>query len=200
MPRTFTGTLRHPRLVVAAALSVLLHALVLVAFREHVPARWGVTESRRALPIEATLRPDRSRESREESARPEVERSTEKEATRKLPRKRAAVAAEPRATPSEPADASAQGKAPPDSGRENSANPTIDLEAARRIAREADRSRERSLSELPPLERPQTESQRLGRAVAKAARPDCLTAHAGKGLFAVIFLIKDSIADTGCKW
>jgi hypothetical protein len=54
---------------------------------------------------------------------------------------------------------------------------------------------------LPALASPGPESETpLGRAIAKAERPDCRTAHAGAGLLAVLFLIKDGFSDDGCKW
>ena len=36
--------------------------------------------------------------------------------------------------------------------------------------------------------------------VQRAVRPDCRVAPAGKGLFAVPFLLRDAMADDGCKW
>ena len=185
------------RLAQGLILSVLLHALVLLAFRDYLPVRGNVSESRRTLRLEATLRPDRSSETRTDDARRLVERSRESHTTRRLAPRPAPDSAAPLPAPADPV--AAQSQAPPGSD-ENSASRPIDLEAAGRIAGEADRSREHSLSDLPPLEPLPTERRRLGRAVAQAARPDCLDAHAGKGLFAALFLIRDTITDHGCKW
>jgi hypothetical protein len=40
----------------------------------------------------------------------------------------------------------------------------------------------------------------LGRSIEKAARADCRVDHAGMGLLAVFFLVKDAITDRGCRW
>ena len=41
---------------------------------------------------------------------------------------------------------------------------------------------------------------KLGKAIQKAAQPDCRDAYAAMGLLAVPFLLKDTITDTGCRW
>jgi hypothetical protein len=38
------------------------------------------------------------------------------------------------------------------------------------------------------------------RAIAKAAKPDCLQAYAGLGLLAIIPLIRDAATNSGCTW
>jgi hypothetical protein len=80
--------------------------------------------------------------------------------------------------------------------------PRLDLDATRRLAREINRepvpaSRGRALIMTSPP--PETES-RLGRAIAKAAQPDCRDAFAGLGLLALPILIAEAITDTGCRW
>ena len=49
----------------------------------------------------------------------------------------------------------------------------------------------------PPTPEPET---KLGRAIQKAAQPDCRDAYAGLGLLAVPVLIADAITDKGCRW
>lgn len=84
------------------------------------------------------------------------------------------------------------------------ASPVIDLEAARRIARESGRTGTgRSGTGLPALAVPKPEAETpLGQAIGKAARPDCRSAYAGAdlGLLAIPLLVKDTVTDRGCKW
>ncbi|HUG22581.1 hypothetical protein [Piscinibacter sp.] len=42
--------------------------------------------------------------------------------------------------------------------------------------------------------------QALSSGVRQAARADCRSAHADKGLFAPLFLLHDAATDKGCKW
>ena len=56
---------------------------------------------------------------------------------------------------------------------------------------------------LVPLDLSPPEPERktkLGRAIEKAAQPDCRDAYAALGLLALPFLIKDTLTDTGCRW
>ncbi len=53
------------------------------------------------------------------------------------------------------------------------------------------------LNLAPPAPEPET---KLGRAIQKAAQPDCREAYAGLGLLAVPVLIADAITDKGCRW
>jgi len=182
-------TVDTKNLVAGVVLSMLLHALFLIAFQERAPADLSVSEARRPSSIKLTLRPS---DARKDDGQTEAKPATRAHATKKLARERAA--------PAVPAPA-VQEETPSDPGDEKPAQPVIDLEAARKIAIETDRMRERSLSELPAVDSPALAPRaRLSRDLAKAVRPDCLTAHAGKGLFAVVFLLKDAITDDGCKW
>ncbi len=52
---------------------------------------------------------------------------------------------------------------------------------------------------LPVLPKP-PETDKLGKDIEKAGRPDCRTAHAGSGLLAVVPLAIDAVRGTGCKW
>jgi hypothetical protein len=177
-------TVHTKNLVAGVVLSMLLHALFLIALRGRAPADLSVSDATRPSPIELTLRPS---DTRKDEGQTKAKPTPRTHATKKLARKPPAPAVQEE-PPSEPS-------------HEKPAQPVIDLEAARRIAIETDRARERSLSESPAVDSPAlTPSARLSRDIAKAVRPDCATAHAGKGLFAVIFLLKDAITDDGCKW
>jgi len=84
---------------------------------------------------------------------------------------------------------------------ENSPSSPIDIETAYAVARQSSKSSRGMGSQSANPEPPALESETpLGRSIAKSARPDCRTAHAGLGLFAIPFLIADTITDRGCKW
>ncbi len=78
----------------------------------------------------------------------------------------------------------------------------IDLDAAREIARRSGRiTYGRTgiipLKLFPPPPEPES---KLGRAIQKAAQPDCRDAYASMGLLAIPFLLKDAVTDSGCRW
>ena len=77
--------------------------------------------------------------------------------------------------------------------------PRLNLDAAKKAGPEIGRSDGRKgIFNLNP---PPTETEsKLGRAIQKAAQPDCRDAYAAWGLLAVPFLLKDTITDTGCRW
>lgn len=84
---------------------------------------------------------------------------------------------------------------------ENSRASPIDMESAYAIARQYSKSSrgpggQPANSDPPILER----ETPLGRSIARSARQDCRTAHAGLGLFAIPMLIADTISDGGCRW
>lgn len=89
---------------------------------------------------------------------------------------------------------------PADSGSA-SAPPSIDLEAAREIARQTVRSQPaptaRTEQDGTDSAEPETV---LGRKIQRAAHPDCRTSYAGAGLLAIPLLLKDAVSDGGCKW
>jgi len=79
--------------------------------------------------------------------------------------------------------------------------PRIDLEAARRRAREitSESSGSRGIVSLvppPPAER----KSKLAEDMEKAAKPDCRTAYAGLGLLAIPALVGSAIGNGGCNW
>ncbi|MBB5018103.1 pyruvate/2-oxoglutarate dehydrogenase complex dihydrolipoamide acyltransferase (E2) component [Chitinivorax tropicus] len=76
----------------------------------------------------------------------------------------------------------------------------IDLEAAKRIAREAGQEGSKS---APPayLAKPAPERETaLGKGINQSERADCREAYAGLGLLAVPLLLKDAATGGGCKW
>jgi len=172
--------------VACVLLSVLLHALALVAYQGQTSIGPRVFEGRHAPPVEVTLRPYmRSLPAEEfspaENTRPGVERSRLSGSS------------------SNPADAAAQAKTRPDSTSDQSA-PHVDMEGVRGMVREIERAREKRAGP-PALEKSGLEYDTpLGRSIAKAARPDCRTAYAGAGLLAIPVLVWDAFTDGGCRW
>lgn len=99
-------------------------------------------------------------------------------------------------------------------GHHSSPSPSIDIDAAREMARALGResagepTARRGRQDMPALER----ETALGSAIAKAARPDCRTAQFNKseigrdftftatGLFVIPYLVKGALTDGGCKW
>lgn len=85
--------------------------------------------------------------------------------------------------------------------RKESPSHSIDIEAAYAIARQSGRSSrnpgEQAATPAPPTLENQTA---LGRDIGRSTRPDCRTAHANLGLFAIPFLIADTLSERGCKW
>lgn len=51
-----------------------------------------------------------------------------------------------------------------------------------------------------PLGSKKVAAEELSESVRKAAREDCRTAHAGKGLLALPYLAWETATDKGCKW
>jgi hypothetical protein len=79
---------------------------------------------------------------------------------------------------------------------------SLDLDAARRSARESggERSGPRTLLPFPTAPKPVPKSD-MAKIFDKALkRPDCKDAYAEMGLAAVIPLVRDAIKQEGCKW
>lgn len=93
---------------------------------------------------------------------------------------------------------------PPDTaenGRSERPARHIDVETAYQIARQSarvDAGFRNPRAAQPRLD--EAGNTPLGIAVATSSRPDCRSAYAGAGLFAIPFLLKDAIGDKGCKW
>ena len=76
----------------------------------------------------------------------------------------------------------------------------IDLEAARKRAREIASEATSTRGILPALPPPPEKKSKESIALEKAIKPDCRTAYAGMGLLAVPALVASSIGDGGCRW
>ena len=78
----------------------------------------------------------------------------------------------------------------------------LDIDATRALARNLHRAPAATRPGRPldlSVPKPDAEST-LGRAIGKAAQPDCRVAYAGLGLLGVPFLLFDTLTDTGCRW
>ena len=80
--------------------------------------------------------------------------------------------------------------------------PRIDLDATRRRAREiaSERPGSSAVLNLVPPPPPEAKKFDLGKAIAKAAKPDCRNAYAELGLLAIPPLVASSVGDGGCRW
>ena len=78
--------------------------------------------------------------------------------------------------------------------------PRLDLDAARRRAREitSEGSGRRGL--VPVVPPPAERRNKLAEDIDKAAKPDCRNAYQGMGLLAAIPLIAGAITDSPCRW
>ncbi len=81
------------------------------------------------------------------------------------------------------------------------AAPRIDLDAARKRAREIanEGSGSRAILPFPMPPKPERKSKEAI-AIEKAFKPDCRTAYANLGLAAIVPLLWDSIGEGKCKW
>ena|SRR5882672_8022607 len=185
LAQTTVTEIHRDRLFVACVLlSVLLHAFALVAYQGQTSIGLRVFESRHVPPIEVTLRPSvRSFRTEEispaENTRPGVEGSPLSGSS------------------SNPADAAAQARTRPDGDQ---SAPRIDTEAVRGMVREIERAREKRAGPPASAKSGLDYDTPMGRAIAKAARPDCRTAYAGAGLLAIPVLVWDAFTDAGCRW
>lgn len=77
----------------------------------------------------------------------------------------------------------------------------IDMEEARRIAREYSR---KTVDPRFDADAGAAIAQEAGtlssEAIAKAARPDCKSEYAGYGFLAIPLLLRDAVTNSGCKW
>jgi hypothetical protein len=88
------------------------------------------------------------------------------------------------ATPSEPGSA-----------------PRIDLEAARKRAREMAREGSGQRALLPfPMPPKEERKSKEAIAIEKALKPDCRTAYADMGLLAVAPLVLNAFGEGNCRW
>lgn len=189
------------RFALAVCASVLLHWIVLDAYDPRAPIPFGLLAPASWRALDATLRLPASileapAEDRAERARPPTRPalrgqtpagSVSAEGAPGADAARSAIPAAPESVDKDAAAATA---------------PRIDIDAAHRLARQLARaeSTHRAAQPNPPLPRPGTRETKLSQAIAASVRPDCRTAYAGAGLFAIPALIVDAVTDRGCKW
>lgn len=166
-------------------LSLLLHAALLLAYRNSVPANVLLAENRPASALRLSFRaPLAAKLQAQAVTRTASRRTPDAIASSAAPRRLLTL---PAATPATGSD---------------DASPHLDLDAVRNMARESGRSAyPRPAPAANALATPAGENDTpLARAIGKAARPDCRTAHADAGLLALAYLAKDALLDKGCKW
>jgi hypothetical protein len=186
---------RPERLLVGIILSMVLHAALLLAWRQGTRAPPAETEQARAISIWL----------RQPAPPPKTERAPDVE---KPSRPDAARAARPKrrtppdviAMPERPRDEAAAPDAFTVAPAEPEA-PHFDADAARRMARELANEPDpakagTAVAQLPP--KPLASETRAARAIAKAKRRDCKDGIPG-GLLAPLYLMMDK-KDSGCKW
>lgn len=164
-------------------LALLLHIALLLAMRNAGPDHAAIAEPASRLTMVMIAPPAPA------AARLPERKLSATQAPRSRPaRKDAPLPAKPQAITPAPVP----GTAPP---------ARIDVDAAVRAAGRMPLEDERPVSQLKQRQaaRP-TADEALGRDIARSVRTDCRTAHAGKGLFAPLFLAADAISDRGCKW
>lgn len=85
---------------------------------------------------------------------------------------------------------------------ELASSPAVDIDAARRIARQMARAQGGDPAQQPLRQAPSAIEREtpLGQAISRSVRSDCRNAYAGAGLFALPLLIRDAVTDRGCKW
>lgn len=204
---TYPNGPRRSGLVAGLAVSILLHAVLLALWRvpEAPPMppearRWAEPLTVRILPPPPPVPAARVEPPEPPAAKPE-----------KAPRQRPAARAErdrpERQEPDSAADTAIAVPAPsaePAPAPAESA-PKFDPDAARAAARAMANdldvpSQNWAAEKLKKArEREETENERLGRNIARSARPDCKTAYAGAGLLAPLLMLMDK-KDSGCKW
>jgi len=179
------------RVAIAFGVSTFLHGLVLLLFLDHgvrfadLPAHLSLTVMLPMKPLAPVTPDDRQTSQSAKTTSHQLlapDRFAQQQADTST-----ASASEPSSQASHESEGTAQQH--------------IDIDAAYRIARQAARSPRKApasvqIETAAPLE----QETLLSRSISKAARPDCRTAYAGGGLFALPFLIASAIADRGCKW
>lgn len=186
---------RRYRLLAGLALSLALHAALLFAYRHHLTRAPLADNTLDARPITVWLRPPPP--SLEEPA--PVARSIEPTRraaaapAKKRPRARAQAALPDRSPGHEAAPGILKEEPQP--------APRLDLEAARRLARDMaddpDPTRAgTAVGQIPP--KPYATETRLARAIAGAKRRDCKDGLPG-GLLGPLIILMDK-KDSGCKW
>jgi len=196
------GSSGNRRFVAAVCASLLLHALLLASYDWRAGAESGFPESLSSWRLDVRLRLPPSRPLEEDQ--PELD----EDQTGHGPPLPARAVREPYdATGSSASSASkAEHSAPAAASNEKAtvpeSPPPIDIDDVRRFARRmaAAESRHPTLQARVQVQMNGERETPLGQAIAKAVRPDCRSAYAGAGLFAIPLLIKDAMTNSGCRW
>ena len=197
-PQLALGRQRRPRLIAGLALSLLVHAVALLAWHPHQPAQ-RPADAPASISIAVWLRappvPKAApvRVSAPSAAKPKPSTAARSKSRRAPPDLIALPAPSP-AAPARPDAFTVEAPSAPSA-------PRFDLEAARKTARalanEPDPARAgTAVAQLPP--RPLETETRAARAISRASRRDCKDGIPG-GLLAPLILMFDK-KDSGCKW
>ena len=195
---------RESRLAAGLAVSLALHAALLLAWRQGASAPQPAAAARTS--IAAWLRPPPAAPSppppqKAAPARP----STTRPALTAGPTRRVApdIIALPLPAPAVPAapDAFTVEPAPAPAPSESPSAPRFDADAARKLARQLANAPDptragTALAQLPP--KPLATETRAARAIGQAKRRDCKDGIPG-GLLAPLLLLMDK-KDSGCQW
>jgi hypothetical protein len=186
---------------------MLLHAS-LVLWVQRDPIVTSVARARNLFAFDATMRHPSEKEAKLATRANRANDATTRPPTQKL---RAPPDANQRKSPGPGAAAlvdrpslvqgaaQSNGDGPPPVSAEPGSR--IDLEKARRIAREYSHKTVDPRFDAAAGAANLLEPDRPGaKTLAKADRPDCRNEYAGWGLLAIPLLIRDTVANSGCKW
>ena len=182
----FYGRKRRLHSVIGSGVALLLHLLLLIAIdRAGTTQRAAPAPEARLTMVMIAAPPPRPATVQHAPAMP-VRKA--RPAVPKHAAPQAITAAPAPATTTAPAQPPTAPQAP------------IDVDAVVKSAGRLQLDDARPVAQLKKQERRMTTDDKLGRDIDKAARSDCRTAHAGKGLFAPLFLAHDALTERGCKW
>lgn len=200
------GVRRHTsnrRFATATCASLLLHVLFLTAYDQRKSADdgalWTATWSH---DLSVTLRfPPSSRVVSDQDMLEKKQTKVDARPSKKDPTKQIDGGNESASIPSQIIAPISSSRAS-DNAIVFDSTPTVDVEGARHIARQMARAQGQNLAQQLPRRIPSGIEREtpLGQAIARSSRSDCRTAYAGAGLFAIPFLIRDAVTDSGCKW
>ncbi|MCC6070405.1 hypothetical protein ACFSQU_11280 [Massilia sp. GCM10020059] len=194
---------RPYRLAAGLAVSLALHAVLLVVWRQHQAGGPAPDEEAASRTIAVWLRPPPPPEQKPEpgpQATPSRAKSVEKTppVARSKPARSSELMAIPDPSPGEAGPADVFSVEP---SKEPAGGKRFDRDAALRVARDMADDPDpakagTAVGQVPP--RPYATETKLARAIAGAKRPDCKDGIPG-GLLAPLILLMDK-KDSGCKW
>jgi hypothetical protein len=133
---------------------------------------------------------------------PAIERAQPRVPDRDSPSRPEPAPRSPAAAPADrDSDIFRKGPAAPPAAADKGAAPRIDLEAARKRAREIAREGSGQRAILPfPMPPQEERKSKEALALEKALKPDCRKAYQGLGLLAVVPLIANEFGEGSCRW